>query len=207
LLAWHEAHSRCFPWRETRDAYPILLAEVLLQRTQAIQVERSFRGFLREFPKPEILARAPTTAVEEAIRPLGLAKRASTLKLMGEALVQRHRGCVPATLDELLLLPGVGRYVAVATLCFAFGARLGLVDANVIRVLGRYFSVHSERSRPRDDPELWNLATRLTPRHDPATYNRALIDFASLVCTPRSPRCSHCPLGRTCDAVHGLQGP
>lgn len=201
LLRWFRRNARRFPWRETDDNYRILLAEVLLQRTQAPQVDDNYRQIVASFPTPQALAAAPLGTVREALKPLGLAKRTVTLKRMGEEIVERFRGRVPTDVSDLLTLPGVGRYIAAATACFAAGARVAVVDANVVRIFSRFFGVASESSRPRNDAALWRLAESLLPRKASEDYNRALIDFAALVCKPRVPLCPECPLRLKCHAA------
>jgi len=149
LLRWYDRHARRFSWRETHDPYQILLAEVLLQRTQAPQVEANYAGVLAALPTPEALGRAQLAQVREALKPLGLAKRAPTLWEMGSHLSDRFAGRVPLAVADLMSLPGVGRYIASATACFAGGVRIPVVDTNVIRIMSRYFGIESERSRPR----------------------------------------------------------
>jgi A/G-specific adenine glycosylase len=198
LLAWFAEHSRDFPWRMTSDPYRLLMAEVLLQRTQAPQVRDHYAAVLSRFPQPQALAAAPVGVVAETIRPLGLAKRAPLLKRLGEDLSSRFQGNVPADADELASLPGVGRYIAGATACFAFELPTAVVDVNAIRVFSRFFGVTSRRSRPREDAGIWAFAQTLVPPRRAVDYNRALIDFASLVCRPRNPVCTQCPLQRRC---------
>jgi A/G-specific adenine glycosylase len=204
LLRWYSRHARRFSWRETRDPYQILLAEVLLQRTQAVQVEDHYRHVVAAFPTPRALAAASLEDVREVLRPLGLAKRAATLKRMAEELVTRFGGEVPTGVPVLMTLSGVGRYIASAAACFATGARVATLDANVVRVFSRFFGITSEKQRPRDDPALWALADSLLPRKGVVNYNRALIDFAALVCKPRVPLCPTCPLRAKCHAAPGF---
>jgi A/G-specific adenine glycosylase len=206
LLTWYERHARAFPWRLNNNPFAILLSEVLLQRTQAQQVAANFDRILRAFPRPVALARASDAKISAALKPLGLAKRATTLKQMGLALMERSDGETPTEFDDLITLPGVGRYIASATACFAGGHRLAVVDANVIRMLERFFGAVSDRARPREDRAMWDLAAALLPRTRVADYNRALIDFASLVCRPRAPRCAECPLRQRFPAASGFLG-
>jgi A/G-specific adenine glycosylase len=161
-------------------------------------VKDVYERFTAAFPTPADLAAASPASLQEILRPLGLAKRVSTLKRMGERLVSAWRGAVPLEVAELMKLPGVGRYTAAATVCFAADARSAVVDANVIRVFARFFGVTSQKARPRDDVLMWRLAESLLPHSRATEYNRALIDFAALVCRPRIPLCSVCPLSREC---------
>jgi A/G-specific adenine glycosylase len=198
LRKWFNRNCRQFDWRETKDPYAILLSEVLLQRTQAPQVSSHFKNILCQFPTPTALSAAPYDEVYEALRPLGLAKRAQTLVAMARVLVENFEGRVPQDRDLLAGLPGVGRYIASATLCFAFGLRIPIVDTNVIRIFSRYFGIISNERRPKDDPQLWKVAEMLLPRKNIEEYNWALIDFAALVCTARKPSCQACPMSREC---------
>ena len=90
-------------------------------------------------------------------------------------------------------------YAAAAVMCFAFGMAVPIVDSNVIRVLGRVFSVRSRRPRAHIDPEIWHSAAQLLPEEAPASYNRAVLDLAATVCTFKQPRCAGCPLRDVCD--------
>jgi len=202
LLRWYARNGRRFAWRETHDSYEILLAEVLLQRTQAPQVGANYGRVLAAFPTPEALGRAQLSQVREALKPFGLAKRAPTLWEMGSHLSDRFAGGVPLAVADLMSLPGVGRYIASATACFAGGVRTPVVDTNVIRIMSRYFGIESERRRPRDDPWLWRLAESLLPRQRFIDFNRALIDFAAIQCKARKPDCPSCPLLRRCLSAH-----
>jgi len=206
LLHWYCRNARRFPWRETENPFQILLSEVLLQRTQACQVRDNYERIAAAFPTPHALAAASLDDLQNALRSLGLAKRAATLQMMGRELVTRFDGAVPASLEDLMGLPGVGRYVAAATACFGTGARVAMLDANFVRVFSRYFGVVSRKKRARDDLALWRLAKSLLPRKNAQDYNRALIDFAAVVCKPRAPACPDCPLRQRCQAVSARIG-
>lgn len=200
LLHWYSGNRREFPWRRSQDPYVILLSEVLLQRTQAPQVAAHFDRILDRFPSPCSLADATEEKIAETLKPLGLAKRAATLRSTGKAIVGAFGGAVPDDPFEISRLPGVGRYIAAATACFAFHRRVAIVDANVIRVFFRYFGISSKKKRPRDDESLWEFAQIMLPRKNVEIYNRALIDFASIVCTNHNPKCATCPMISSCFA-------
>jgi A/G-specific adenine glycosylase len=157
---------------------------------------------LDRYPTPSALAGADPDDVAALLRPLGFTHRSRRLPKLARALVERHRGAVPSTPDELVALPGVGRYIANAVLVVAFGRPLPLVDPSVIRVVERVFGVSSKRSRPRDDPSIWSFVASLVPPDDPATFGLALVDVGALICTPRRPDCFACPLRPRCRAFH-----
>lgn len=201
LQRWFKKHQRQFDWRKTRDPYTILLSEVLLQRTQAAQVASNFNRIVQQFPTTNALYRGPYDEVSKALRPLGLAKRAGTLVAMAKVLTEKFHSDIPSDPNQLMSLPGVGRYIASATACFAFGHRIPVVDTNVVRILLRYFGVTFDRKRPHQDPKLWQLAELMLPKRNIENYNRALIDFAALVCTARKPSCRDCPMKKECSFI------
>jgi A/G-specific adenine glycosylase len=195
LMRWGRANRRSFPWRETRDPFRILIAEVLLQRSRGRTVARVFDELFRRWPDAESLARARVSSIRSVIRPLGLVRRAETLKALARAVVERSG--VPRTLEALLGLPGVGPYAANATLAVAFGHRAGVVDGVTARVYRRYFGLEPN-GPPSTDRELWAAVERTTPTKAVRQWNWAALDLAATVCMPARPRCSECPLAEHC---------
>lgn len=198
LFQWYGCHARTFPWRRTRDPYRVLIAELFLQKTQAKQVVPTYSAFIARFRTVKILARAPVRQVRVAIWSLGLPARAGQLKAIARGLTARFGGQVPETERELLSLQGVGPYTAGAVLCFAFGKKRAVVDANVIRLLARYFGLRSTRPRPRTDQRLWRIAEAIVPTERFREYNWAIFDFAAKVCRAKTPLCRTCPLRTRC---------
>ena len=175
-----------------------MIAELFLRKTQAVQVAPIFNKFIRRFPDAKRLATARTEVVLSAVWSLGLPARAKQLRAMAAQLVQHHGGRIPRDERALRRLSGVGRYVANAVLCFAYDQRRPVVDANVIRLVQRYFGFRSARRRPREDEALWNFCASLLPRTRVREFNWALFDFAALVCSARDPSCGRCPLLTAC---------
>jgi A/G-specific adenine glycosylase len=137
LLRWYGREARPLPWRATRDPYAILVSEIMLQQTQATRVEPAYRAFLQRFPRVTDLAAASLADVLTAWRGLGYNRRARNLHLAAMAIVAEHGGSVPADLQALRALPGIGDYTARALLTFGFGLAAGPVDTNIGRVLAR----------------------------------------------------------------------
>ncbi len=200
VIEWGRRGVSTFPWRQTEDPYKILVAEILLRKTTRGQVVRVFGPFVKTFPNVKSLSIARITDIRNLIRPLGLENvRASSLARLAKCIVAKHCGKVPTSRDQLLQLPGVGPYIANAVMCMAYGKDESLVDTNAIRVIARVFSVRSRRSRIRDDPILWKIASDLLPRGRARDYNLSLLDLAASVCLPRRPKCFECPLLHLCD--------
>lgn len=199
LLIWHRENALKFPWRETKDPYKILLAEILLRKTTRGQVKELFEELIRRYPNPEKLASAGIKELEKIIEPLGMQKKRALLLIkLAKTIVENYRGSVPEERNELLKLPGVGPYSANAVLCFAYGKQLPLVDTNVIRVVERVFQIKSRKARARTDPMIWSFVEKLIPKGKAREFNLAMLDFANLVCTPRNPKCYACPIKEIC---------
>lgn len=200
LLEWYRSGRRRFSWRNgRRTAYQTLIAEMMLRKTDSAKVERLYDAFIARYPSPEVLAAADEAALRDEIRLLGIADRARLLRLTAQQLIEQHGGRVPANRAALMRLPGVGRYIANAVLCFAYRRDAALLDTNIIRVVERVFSVRSGKPRPRDDPKLWEFAASLVPEGRAVSYNRALLDLAATICTASKPQCERCPLNQICD--------
>jgi A/G-specific adenine glycosylase len=195
LQAWGRANRRSFPWRETRDPFRILVAEILLQRSRGGTVAKVYEELFERWPDAEALSDVRVPSIRSVIRPLGLVRRAETLKALAAAVIER--GGVPSSLDGLLALPGVGRYAASATLAVAFGRCQGVVDGVTARVYRRYFGLPGVGPASAD-VELWDLVERVTPSRGVREWNWSVLDLAATVCLPRRPRCVECPLVEKC---------
>jgi A/G-specific adenine glycosylase len=195
LETWGRANRRDFPWRSEEEPFRILVAEVLLQRSRGKTVAKVYPELFRRWPTPGAMGRARVSTIEQVIRPLGLTRRATSLRAMA-AEVDRLGG-VPRDLEGLLALPGVGPYAANATLAVAFGQRAPVVDGVTARVYRRYFGLRGD-SPASTDRELWKLVQAVTPRTRVREWNWAVLDLAALVCLPKHPRCAACPLAEGC---------
>jgi A/G-specific adenine glycosylase len=198
LLRWFWQHGRTFPWRQTRDPYRVLLAEMLLQKTNVAKVLPVYKQLVAQYPTVQNLAKANTTDLKIIIRPLGLLYRAHRLKKMAQGVVTKHDGMFPNTPKELHNLYGVGDYMTNAVLSFAYEQPRPIVDTNVIRVFDRFFGVKSRKPRARTDQMLWQTVGQTVPPKRAREFNLAILDLSALVCTAREPQCAVCPLKKTC---------
>jgi len=200
LLIWYKKAARCLPWRDTRNPYAILVSEFMLQQTQVSRVLEYYPRFMARFPTIDKLARARPKAVMEQWEGLGYYARARNLHALARVVSKTHDGRLSDNPDELQELPGVGRYTAGAVACFAYEKPVPAVDTNVRRVLTRVFG-NAKVGMP--NAELWELASRLTPKHGKRAwrFNQAMMELGALVCTARKPKCPQCPVNRHCAAV------
>jgi A/G-specific adenine glycosylase len=202
LLAWYRRHRRALPWRalpgENRDAYRIWIAEIMLQQTRIAAVLPYYERFLDKFPDVASLARAPQPEVLRLWSGLGYYSRARNLHAAARAIVERHSGEFPRTLEAALALPGIGRYTAAAVLSIAYGIPLAVLDGNVARVLARIFAIRGDLRAPRRWTQLTSLAGQLLARSAPGDWNQALMELGETICTPQNPRCAACPITQHC---------
>ena len=206
LRRWYRRNARDLPWRRTRDAYEVLVSELMLQQTQVSRVVPKYHEFLARFPTLDAVARARPKRVMEAWTGLGYYARARNLhRLAREVVDGPHGGALPSEPRALRTLPGVGAYTAGAVASFAYEVRAPLVDTNVARVLGRVFAPGVDVTRGAGQTLAWMLAERSLPRTGRATWthNQALMELGALVCTARVKRCRRCPVRGVCATYAG----
>ncbi|HEX9775576.1 MAG TPA: A/G-specific adenine glycosylase [Actinomycetota bacterium] len=201
VLDWFDSHGRPFPWRENRDPYRTLVAEVMLQQTQTGRVGPSYESFLKSFPTVRSLAHAPAMEVIRAWRGLGYNKRAVNLQQAAQVIEAVHGGEVPDDPAALRTLPGVGEYTANAVACFAFDRQVPVVDVNVERVLARAALGKEPGEAPKD--AIRDAARAWLPAGQADRWNQALMDVGAMICRIDAPLCAKCPLKTVCRAKAG----
>jgi A/G-specific adenine glycosylase len=199
LLAWFRREGRDLPWRRTRDAYAILVSEVMLQQTQVSRVEGYWPRFLERFPSVDDLARARPHQVREVWAGLGYYRRADNLHRLAREVVAKHGSIIPSDIATLRALPGVGAYTAGAVASFAFELPEPAIDTNVARVLRRVFHPRLRKGAAAER-RLHATARDLVPRPGAAAWatNQALMELGALICTARVMRCDICPVRAAC---------
>ncbi len=204
---WFSRHKRTLPWRDIvgvdddQKAYMVLVSEVMLQQTQVSRVIIIFRNFLETFPTAVALAAATNAQVILAWRGMGYNSRALRLRDAAKCVVEEHGGRFPRDMASLLEIKGIGPYTAAAICNFAFHIPQPCIDTNIRRILHRVF-IGPENGLGEwsaKDSALVPLAEKiLLDIEAPQDWHAALMDFGSLVCTKRSPKCDICPLNRSC---------
>ncbi len=191
ILSWYKEHGRVtLPWRNNSSAYEIYLSEIMLQQTQVKTVlERFYFQFLEKFPTLKDVADAPVDDILKAWEGLGYYTRARNLHKTAQAT----KGKLPSTALELEKLSGIGKSTAHAVACFAFDESLPILDANVKRILHRFFAL-----KERNDKTLWELTYKLFNKNNAYIYNQSMMDIGSLVCTHKNPNCEVCPFESGC---------
>ncbi len=170
----------------------------MLQQTRVETVRRYYDRFLARFPDVLCLAEAHADEVFALWSGLGYYRRARLLH-EGAKAIAALGGLLPKDRSSLRAVPGIGRYTAGAVASIAFGEAVGLVDGNVARVLARLFGI-DEDMRRAGMKRAESLADRIVSKSHPGEWNQALMELGATVCSPRSPRCEHCPVADLCCA-------
>ena len=200
LLEWYARNGRDLPWRRNADPYAVWVSEIMLQQTRVAVVVDRYQAFLERFPTLVSLALAPEQDVLALWSGLGYYRRARMLHKAAKFVADHQQGKLPATSEELRLLPGIGAYTATAIASIAFGEAIAVVDGNVERVLCRLAGWEAGSSvggaalkRKIDD-----LAAQLVDPVCPGDFNQALMELGATVCLPRNPQCQACPVAAHC---------
>jgi len=197
LIEWYESDHRSFPWRETDDAYEILVSEVMSQQTQLGRVVEAWTEFLDRWPDVEALAAADQADVVGfwTSHSLGYNNRAKYLHTAANQVLDDFGGSFPETPEELQELHGVGPYTANAVASFAFNNGDAVIDTNVKRVLYRAFDVSD------DDAAFEAAADALMPDGESRVWNNAIMELGGVACE-KTPSCdaADCPWREWCHA-------
>ncbi|MFQ5675407.1 MAG: A/G-specific adenine glycosylase, partial [bacterium] len=205
LLQWYDNHKRDLPWRRSNNPYHIWVSEAMLQQTQVETVIPYYKEFLKSFPQIMSLANADLSEVLKAWEGLGYYARARNLHKGAQLICRDYDGLLPDKYHELLRIPGIGPYTAAAIASIAFDERYAVVDGNVSRVLSRLFLMNEPPSQNK--PQFQKIATLLLHGNRPGDFNQAMMELGALVCTPKDPACSECPVQAHCEAFKTLTDP
>lgn len=191
LLTWYGLNGRHdLPWRTTDNPYHIYISEIMLQQTQVKTVlERFYFPFLEAFPTLADVASSDLDDVLKKWEGLGYYTRAKNL----HHAARQCNGILPSNAHDLMQLSGIGRSTAHAIAAFAYREPLPILDANVKRILHRYFALSE-----RNDKKLWEYAYRLFDAVHPFEYNQAMMDVGATVCLSKKPLCNLCPFEPHC---------
>jgi A/G-specific adenine glycosylase len=210
LIQWFEANARDLPWRRTRDPYPIWISEIMLQQTQVATVINYWERWMKSLPNIQAVAEAEEQQLLKLWEGLGYYTRVRNIQKAARQIIEEHNGRFPRRHEDLLSLPGIGRYTAGAISSIAFDEPHPIVDGNVTRVLARLFGVKENAKERSGATKFWEAATALVQKaselkglgiHRPcSSLNQALMELGATVCLPRGTRCHKCPLTQSCYA-------
>ncbi len=200
ILSWHDLHARTLPWRSkvpnASNPYHVWLSEIMLQQTTVATVGPYFMKFIQKWPTIGDLSSASLDDVLHVWQGLGYYARARNLHKCAQVFASKG---FPETPEALQAFPGIGPYTAAAISSIAFNYPAPVMDSNIERIMARVFWVQDPL--PAAKKVLYTHVSKLTPRERPGDYAQALMDLASTVCTPKSPKCGMCPIHDWCRAA------
>ena len=198
LLRWFHSEKRALPWREEPTPYRVWVSEIMLQQTRVEAVKPYFERFVAALPDVRALARADEDTLMKLWEGLGYYSRARHLQSAARLICSDHGGKIPARFDDLLTLPGIGRYTAGAVASIAFGERRPAVDGNVLRVIMRLLACPADILKESTKRAVEEALIARLPENA-GDFNQSLMELGALVCLPRgAARCPSCPLERLC---------
>ena len=207
LSNWFSRHKRPLPWRNTYEPYHVWLSEIMLQQTRVEQALPYYKNFLKKFPNVHKLANAKEQDVLKAWEGLGYYSRARNLHQAAQKITAEFGGKIPNNYNQLIELPGFGEYVAAAVASIAFNEPRPVVDGNVFRVFSRYYGIQSDIALPKTKKEFLKLGNLILPKNNSRDFNQSLMELGALICTPKNPFCTNCPLQKNCFAfLNSRQG-
>lgn len=197
LVNWGVENYRTFPWRENRTPYSVLVSEILLKRTTASAAKRVFQEFMLTYPNVETLSTAKKEDLRNLLKKIGYHKRRAVILLeIANFVLDRFKGKIPCSKEDLREIPNVGQYTAGAILSFGYEIPSAMVDSNIERIIRRLFF---KSLREKSFRTVQQVAEQLAPEISNQNYNYALLDFGALVCTYGLPKCGICPITEFCD--------
>ena len=199
IVTWHKAKGRHdLPWQQGITPYRVWISEIMLQQTQVQTVIGYYQRFMEHFPTVNALAMSDEDSVLALWSGLGYYRRARFLHQASKLVVSEFDGVFPVEPDKLVHLPGIGQSTAHAIASIAGELPFAILDANVIRVLTRFYAIDSVLNS-KVEKQLWSLATSLMPPTDCRAYTQGMMDLGAIVCR-KKPQCDLCPLQSQCQA-------
>ena len=207
LLRWFKKESRDLPWRSDSTPYRVWVSEIMLQQTQVATVVEYYHRFMDSFPTIHALAEASEQEVLAHWEGLGYYRRARSLHAAARVIVEQHDAKFPCSYEEVIALPGIGRYTAGAILSISQGQRLPILEGNTQRVFSRWIGMRGPVTDRAATKLLWKFAEAMLPTRNPGNFNQAAMEIGALLCRPTEPDCKGCPVASSCEANRlGLQG-
>ena len=203
ILKWYETNKRNLPWRETKDPYKIWVSEIILQQTQISQGIKYYFNFIKKLPNLKALAQSSEKKVLKIWEGLGYYSRAINMLENAKLLIKKNKE-FPNKYKELIKLKGIGEYTAAAISSICKNEKKAVLDGNVFRVISRVFNIAEPINRTSGKKKIQQIASKLLPEKKTGDYNQALMDFGSIQCTIKKPKCEVCPVQNMCKSF-GLQ--
>ena len=195
---WHQSGRKTLPWQINPSKYKTWISEIMLQQTQVATVESYFIRFMQRFPEVTELASSSLDEVLQLWSGLGYYARARNIHRSAHIIVNQYQSELPSDYESLLTLPGIGKSTAGAILSLSGIEPKPILDANVKRVLSRFFGVKGWSGESKVSKQLWDLSAKSLPVDNFQIYTQGIMDLGATVCLPKNPNCSNCPIVSKC---------
>ena len=200
ILNWYDINKRFLPWRknvsQTKKEYYTLVSEFMLQQTQVATVIPYFNSFIKRIPNIEKLSKYDDRKLIKLWEGLGYYSRVRNLKKTAKIIINKYHGKIPNNYEHLISLPGIGNYTANAILAIAFNKSYIPLDGNIERVLKRYLYLRKDNEIQKDNLIQKKSIFGITSRA--SDYAQALMELGAMICKPKNPECSKCPISKSC---------
>ena len=200
ILNWYDLNKRTLPWRknvsQSKKHYYTLVSEFMLQQTQVVTVIPYFNRFINKIPNLKKLSKMPDRELIKLWEGLGYYSRVRNLKKTAKIIISKYHGEIPNNYEDLISLPGIGNYTANAILAIAFNKSCIPLDGNIERVLKRYLYLKKDKEIQKDNliekKSIFGISSRASD------YAQALMELGAMICKPKNPECSKCPISKNC---------
>ena len=200
ILNWYDLNKRTLPWRknvsQSKKHYYTLVSEFMLQQTQVVTVIPYFNRFINKIPNLKKLSKISDRELIKLWEGLGYYSRVRNLKKTAKIIISKYHGEIPNNYEDLISLPGIGNYTANAILAIAFNKSYIPLDGNIERVLKRYLYLRKEKEIQKDNliekKSIFGISSRASD------YAQALMELGAMICKPKNPECSKCPISKNC---------
>ena len=200
ILNWYDLNKRTLPWRknvsQSKKHYYTLVSEFMLQQTQVVTVIPYFNRFINKIPNLKKLSKMPDRELIKLWEGLGYYSRVRNLKKTAKIIISKYHGEIPNNYEDLISLPGIGNYTANAILAIAFNKSYIPLDGNIERVLKRYLYLRKDKEIQKDNliekKSIFGISSRASD------YAQALMELGAMICKPKNPECSKCPISKNC---------
>ena len=200
ILNWYDLNKRKLPWRknvsQSKKHYYTLVSEFMLQQTQVVTVIPYFNRFINKIPNLKKLSKIPDRELIKLWEGLGYYSRVRNLKKTARIIISKYHGEIPNNYEDLISLPGIGNYTANAILAIAFNKSYIPLDGNIERVLKRYLYLKKDKEIQKENliekKSIFGISSRASD------YAQALMELGAMICKPKNPECSKCPISKNC---------
>ena len=200
ILNWYDLNKRTLPWRknvsQSKKHYYTLVSEFMLQQTQVVTVIPYFNRFINKIPNLKKLSKMPDRELIKLWEGLGYYSRVRNLKKTAKIIISKYHGEIPNNYEDLISLPGIGNYTANAILAIAFNKSYIPLDGNIERVLKRYLYLKKDKEIQKENliekKSIFGISSRASD------YAQALMELGAMICKPKNPECSGCPISKNC---------